>query len=1090
MKRVLKAFQVILLQIVISLCATNVYAETTGNIDGPNAGGSGNESTNEVHGGYHSGDNGYRIYIVDSSSPTVLQNVIDLYFDNDPKALNLVAYQDTWVGNAISEIPRQAASYGLEDMPRATAASSGNTVGNGENLKKWMLSQYNGDEDTPDNATNGLYLAIKLFQKDDKDAFEALTTGDAKLVIEAVYWYRPNNNKNEQIMNNGEEFYVYGTIKNIATWEKENQDLIGDEYGGYMTQLIARVWTTALKTIKDESQWELYTVNRQDQLTYDEILEPYGYGIQVYESTDIAEQTQTYDPNLSVEGPAPQMPPLPDVDLQVARPITIVKLYTEKHTDAWGEESENFIGCYIRKDNCRTIKIMDETLGDKEYKVQDWKTSTSVRSIVEWDNVPQVIRQWKGNKTGLEKLGNVTCKDNETVLYVWLFRETRDPSELVDLNLRESEISRAFETLTVKDWGKQEMKFNWSSMEGVCDEKEVVGYHMEDRDGDGIEETRVDDTEDCNREYEILDGQYSYILKQDENSIDETIFTKKDPFKQIIEQNKNTGNLEQTAAGQNVIDDTNLKFIIWRGDDIPTLASWKDTANSEIYKLIGSANVNPNYERKTEDYNKDVQIRIILDEGLSDIETTGGCKLHDTHGTGVTVTHTPEHDIVYNGQAKVDVYSGVEKGEANAIPNVSELQSTSYKKGQIVSVRNTWIKTDYDSLKFYPYIRMTWQAPGDTKDQKNDVNILSQHISSMKASAAVQISWTKSTDQNGFNMFLKSDQWSNHAEATDGDEGWDLRNQVLPGGAIHAVQTKGDGTKDLGVTINVKGYYPFIPQSVQNETISYDASWTEGNGESEVEDLVENIEDTINQNYKLQMYVDNWKNKASLNGASALSGIPVKNGTNIQAITGKSGDKASDEIKYYLQDTFGDANSSNVNAHASSLNVATYTFSSDVEGNILMNGQVILKKNEGVEKLSGTAKEIDDYTKVVTNLVNSLTRNAGNDKSASWATDGKWYNEAYDGVSIAIYSAQIDVGIDGYEGLNYRTCVLDPNLTPSSAGQTDVFSKANIFQYSINTNGKNLTAKVLDQNVQIPYAGDLLVSRYAFIPNMNVQNLD
>ena len=635
------------------------------------------------------------------------------------------------------------------------------------------------------------------------------------------------------------------------------------------------------------------------------------------------------------------------------------------------------------------------------------------------------------------------------------------------------------------------MKFNWSSMEGVCDEKEVVGYHMEDRDGDGIEETRVDDTEDCNREYEILDGQYSYILKQDENSIDETIFTKKDPFKQIIEQNKNTGNLEQTAAGQNVIDDVNLKFIIWRGDDIPTLASWKDTANSEIYKLIGSANVTPNYERKTEDYNKDVQIRITLDEGLSDIETTGGCKLHDTHGTGVTVTHNPENDIVYNGQAKVDVYQGIEKGEANAIPNISELQSTSYKKGQVVSVRNTWIKTDYENLKFYPYIRMTWQKPGDTKDQKNDVNILSQHISSMKAQAAVSISWTKSTDQNGFNMFLKSDQWSNHAEATDGDEGWDLRNQVIPGGAIHAVQTKGDGTKDLGVTINVKGYYPFIPQSVQNETISYDASWTEGNGESEVEDLVENIENTINQNYKLQMYVDTWKNKASLNGAQALSGIPVKNGTNISAITGKSGDKASDEIKYYLQDTFGEANSSNVNAHASSVNVATYTFSSDVEGNILMNGSVILKKNEGVEKLSGTAKEIDDYTKVVTNLVNSLTRNAGNDKSASWAeSDGKWYNEAYDGVSIAIYSAQIEVGIDGYEGLNYRTCVLDPNLTPSSAGQTDVFSKANIFQYSINTNGKNLTAKVLNQSVQIPYAGDLLVSRYAFIPNINVQNLD
>lgn len=1083
MKRVLKAVQLIFIAILISINLNTVYAQTTGNIDGPNAGGSGNEDTIKVKGGFHKGDNGYRIYIVDSSSPTVLQKVYDIYMNDNPLDHNLKIYDSTWVGNASATILKAASEVGLSEMPEPIIWNGDNAVANGETLKKWMLSTYGGDGLDTKNATNGLYLVTQLFGETDLEAVDDLLSGDAKLVIEAVYWYRPNNVNNEQILDNGEEFYVYGTIKNIATWEKANQDLIGDEYGGQMKKLTSRVWTTALKTIRDEDAWGLYTVNRQDQLTYDEILEPYGYGIQVYESTDIAEQTQTYDPNLSVEGPAPEMPPLPDVDLQVARPITIVKLYTEKHTDAWGQVTENFVGCFKREDNCRTIRLMDETLGDKEYKLMAWATADHVQQLVKWSDLTSYIRR--------EYYGSsVTCKDNETVLYVWLFRETRDPSELVDLNLRESEISRAFETLTVKDWGKKEMKFNWSSMEGVCDEKEVVGYHMEDRDGDGIEETRVDDTEDCNREYEILDGQYSYILKQDENSIDETIFTKKDPFKQIIEQNKNTGNLEQTAAGQNVIDDVNLKFIIWRGDDIPTLASWKDTANSEIYKLIGSANVTPNYERKTEDYNKDVQIRITLDEGLSDIETTGGCKLHDTHGTGVTVTHNPENDIVYNGQAKVDVYQGIEKGEANAIPNISELQSTSYKKGQVVSVRNTWIKTDYENLKFYPYIRMTWQKPGDTKDQKNDVNILSQHMSSMKAQAAVSISWVKNTDQNGFNMFLKSDQWSNHTEATDGDEGWDLRNQVLPGGAIHAVQTKGDGTKDLGVTINVKGYYPFIPQSVQNETISYDASWTEGNGESEVEDLVENIENTINQNYKLQMYVDNWKNKASLNGAQALSGIPVKNGTNISAITGKNGDKASDEIKYYLQDTFGEANSSNVNAHASSVNVATYTFSSDTEGNILMNGQVILKKNEGVEKLSGTAKEIDDYTKVVTNLVNSLTRNAGNDKSASWATDGKWYNEAYDGVQIAVYSAQIDVGIDGYEGLNYRTCVLDPNLTPSSAGQADAFSKANIFQYQINTNGKNLTAKVLDQNVQIPYAGDLLVSRYAFIPNMNVQNLD
>lgn len=180
-----------------------------------------------------------------------------------------------------------------------------------------------------------------MFGEHDKKALDALTTGEAKLVIEAVYWYRPNNNKNEQILNNGQEFYVYGTIKNIATWEQANADLLGNQFGGNMKSLTSKVWTTALKTIRDEEQWGLYTVSRSDQLTYDEILEPYGYGIQVYESTDIAERTQTYDESLSVEGPAPQMPALPDgADPDVLRPITIIKLYTNKHTDGYGQVTQ------------------------------------------------------------------------------------------------------------------------------------------------------------------------------------------------------------------------------------------------------------------------------------------------------------------------------------------------------------------------------------------------------------------------------------------------------------------------------------------------------------------------------------------------------------------------------------------------------------------------------------------------------------------------------------------------------------------------------------------------------------------------------
>lgn len=81
MKRILKTVQLIFIAILISINLNTVYAQTTGNIDGPNAGGSGNEDTIKVKGGFHKGDDGYRIYIVDSSSPTVLQKVYDIFYE-------------------------------------------------------------------------------------------------------------------------------------------------------------------------------------------------------------------------------------------------------------------------------------------------------------------------------------------------------------------------------------------------------------------------------------------------------------------------------------------------------------------------------------------------------------------------------------------------------------------------------------------------------------------------------------------------------------------------------------------------------------------------------------------------------------------------------------------------------------------------------------------------------------------------------------------------------------------------------------------------------------------------------------------------
>lgn len=64
-------------------------------------------------------------------------------------------------------------------------------------------------------------------------------------------------------------------------------------------------------------------------------------------------------------------------------------------------------------------------------------------------------------------------------------------------------------------------------MAGTCDEQVVVGGHMEDRDGDGIGETYVEDTAPCGKSYSVLDGDFNYILRLDEN-INQNVLTLND----------------------------------------------------------------------------------------------------------------------------------------------------------------------------------------------------------------------------------------------------------------------------------------------------------------------------------------------------------------------------------------------------------------------------------------------------------------------------------------------------------------------------------------------------------------------------------
>lgn len=150
-------------------------------------------------------------------------------------------------------------------------------------------------------------------------------------------------------------------------------------------------------------------------------------------------------------------------------------------------------------------------------------------------------------------------------------------------------------------------------------------------------------------------------------------------------------------------------------------------------------------------------------------------------------------------------------------------------------------------------------------------------------------------------------------------------------------------------------------------------------------------------------------------------------------------------------------------------------------------------------RLSGDAKDIDDATKFITNFVSSLTRNKGSDYTAEWAkdlTDGKWYNEAFDGAYLVRQKAVFNVG---FAFSSTRTSALDPALCPQNKGQSDLYTKAFLSQFCTDSQSdaavaqgkkQNYLGTFKDTDITLPDMESLYISKKFYIPNANVQDLN
>lgn len=148
--------------------------------------------------------------------------------------------------------------------------------------------------------------------------------------------------------------------------------------------------------------------------------------------------------------------------------------------------------------------------------------------------------------------------------------------------------------------------------------------------------------------------------------------------------------------------------------------------------------------------------------------------------------------------------------------------------------------------------------------------------------------------------------------------------------------------------------------------------------------------------------------------------------------------------------------------------------------------------------LSGDAKDIDDRTSFITNFVSALTRNKGKDLTSEWANkpDGKWYNEAFDGVYLVRQNAELKVGFKYGEN---RVSALDPALCPQNKGQSDLYTSAFLSQFCTDSksNAPCSRDKALgyigtfkDTDITLPDMEKLYQSKKFYIPNANVQDLN
>lgn len=587
--------------------------------------------------------------------------------------------------------------------------------------------------------------------------------------------------------------------------------------------------------------------------------------------------------------------------------------------------------------------------------------------------------------------------------------------------------------------------------------------------------------------------EYNYIVNHN-NILNEKLLGTVDPFKynyngtDSIVGTRGKPAKAKWSGGSDSIS-PNMSFVVWRGKDVPTIASYKEQANHDLTKLgLPISKVPQTLREGTYQDNFMVSLR---KNSMGDYTTVFECSCGNYRTQNHTTDFLRDHDVDVNILSYLgEENTGAEtsSGDTNSSFKANGVNFNNAQTGGLYGKSSGFpIRDENKKLEFHPYVQMAFDYPYDKDNPQGTkaVNVLAQHKSTIIPTDFVNVGWVRSVNPT---INISSNQWLKHKRAEKYG-----KDATLPGGAMYQLDTKGNSSK-VGVTT----WQHYLAEEQQAALINDGSYFTLSNANNRHNDLVAETKESLNT-LDVEQYVhprDNVDN--AFEGGSKVKG----KGQNM-SIEGRTF-KLSTFDKHHL---VYNSNKNSKNVAEADIDIISenssrtyYKVYADVDGNVYVqkstNGSSWatldkLPKSQNASSLGNAESiELDNKTKIVTNLINALDRNKGNDPSVG--NGPQWYNEAWDGIFVVKNDTVIEVGLNEPA---HRVSILDPRLTPPQASQHDLYTKAYSSQFRLNTKSysninkpEGYIGKFGDMDIILPEMMNMHYSKKFYIPSGTVED--